>query len=126
MRSYALLLPDIKAIYQQFYKATYGKSHLDDKTKEFVAIAASLTSGCKGCLEGHLKKAKKDGATAEDIRGHRDHARGQCGDDRRPLGHRELPPGRTVRQAEVSLIIGSLSALAPNQRRRVTVILLDR
>ncbi len=67
MRSYALLLPDIKAIYQQFYKATYGKSHLDDKTKEFVAIAASLTSGCKGCLEGHLKKAKKDGATAEEI-----------------------------------------------------------
>jgi AhpD family alkylhydroperoxidase len=67
MRSYALLSPDLKAIYMQFYKATYGKSHLDDKTKEFVAIAASLVSGCKGCLEGHLKKAKKDGATAEEI-----------------------------------------------------------
>ncbi|MFO1053484.1 MAG: carboxymuconolactone decarboxylase family protein [Planctomycetota bacterium] len=67
MRSYALLSPDLKAIYMQFYKATYGKSHLDDKTKEFVAIAASLVSGCKGCLEGHLKKAKKDGATPEEI-----------------------------------------------------------
>ncbi|MGE0143382.1 MAG: carboxymuconolactone decarboxylase family protein [Planctomycetota bacterium] len=67
MRSYALLSPDLKAIYMQFYKATYGKSHLDDKTKEFVAIAASLVSGCKGCLEGHLKKAKKDGASAEEI-----------------------------------------------------------
>lgn len=67
MRSYALLKPEIKAIYMQFYKATYGKSILDDKTKEFVAIAASLALGCKGCTEGHLKKAKKDGATQDEI-----------------------------------------------------------
>jgi AhpD family alkylhydroperoxidase len=67
MRSYALLTPDLKQIYMSFYKATYGKSLLDMKTKEFVAIAAALVSGCKGCLEGHLKKAKKEGATAEEI-----------------------------------------------------------
>ncbi len=67
MRSYALLTPDLKQLYMGFYKATYGKSQLDIKTKEFIAIAASLTSGCKGCLEGHLKKAKKHGATAEEI-----------------------------------------------------------
>ena len=67
MRSYAMLTPDLKQIYMSFYKATYGKSLLDMKTKEFVAIAAALVSGCKGCLEGHLKKAKKEGATAEEI-----------------------------------------------------------
>jgi len=67
MRSYALMTPDLKQLYMSFYKATYGKSKLDIKTKEFVAIAASLTSGCKGCLEGHLKKAKKEGATSEEI-----------------------------------------------------------
>jgi AhpD family alkylhydroperoxidase len=67
MRSYALLTPDIKNLYMSFYKATYGKSKLDIKTKEFVAIAASLVAGCRGCLEGHLKKAKKEGATAEEI-----------------------------------------------------------
>ena len=67
MRSYALLTPDLKNLYMGFYKASYGKSLLDMKTKEFVAIAAALTSGCKGCLEGHLKKAKKHGATAEEI-----------------------------------------------------------
>lgn len=67
MRSYAMLTPELKQIYMSFYKATYGKSHLDIKTKEFIAIAASLVSGCKGCLEGHLKKAKKEGATAEEI-----------------------------------------------------------
>ena len=67
MRSYALLTPDLKQLYMGFYKATYGKSRLSLLVKEYVAIAASLTSGCKGCLEGHLKKAKKLGATAEDI-----------------------------------------------------------
>ncbi len=67
MRSYALLTPELKNLYMGFYKATYGKSVLDIKTKEFVAIGASLTVGCKGCLEGHLKKAKKVGATSDEI-----------------------------------------------------------
>lgn len=67
MRSYALLTPELKQLYMSFYKATYGKSKLDIKTKEFVAIAAALVSGCKGCLEGHLKKAKKEGATSDEV-----------------------------------------------------------
>lgn len=67
MRSYALLTPELKQLYMNFYKATYGKSLLDLKTKEFIAIAASLVTGCKGCLEGHLKKAKREGATSEEI-----------------------------------------------------------
>lgn len=67
MRSYALLTPELKSLYMSFYKATYGKSRLDLKTKEYIAIAAALTSGCKGCLEGHLKKAKREGATSEEI-----------------------------------------------------------
>jgi AhpD family alkylhydroperoxidase len=57
-----------------FYKATYGKSKIDLKTKEFIAIAASLTSGCKGCLEGHLKKAKKERDERRGSPGHCDHA----------------------------------------------------
>ena len=67
MRSYAMLTPELKQLYMGFYKATYGKTRLDLKTKEYIAIAAALTSGCKGCLEGHLKKAKREGATSEDI-----------------------------------------------------------
>ncbi|MFK7741737.1 MAG: carboxymuconolactone decarboxylase family protein [Planctomycetota bacterium] len=67
MRSYALLTPELKNLYMSFYKATYGKTKLDLKTKEYIAIAAALTSGCKGCLEGHLKKAKREGATSEEI-----------------------------------------------------------
>jgi AhpD family alkylhydroperoxidase len=67
MRSYALLTPEIKQAYMQFYKTTYGGGHLDLKTKELVAIGAALALGCKGCLEGHMKKARKMGVTAEEL-----------------------------------------------------------
>ena len=67
MRSYALMTPEIKKAYMAFYKTTYGGGQLDLLTKEFVAIGASLALGCKGCLEGHMKKAKKLGATSEQI-----------------------------------------------------------
>lgn len=67
MRSYALLTPEVKQKYMAFYRTTYGKGVLDARTKELVSIAAALASGCKGCLEGHMKKAKKNGATAEEI-----------------------------------------------------------
>jgi len=37
------------------------------KTKELIAIAASLAAKCQGCLEGHVKKALKFGATREEV-----------------------------------------------------------
>lgn len=67
VKSYALVEPELMQPYMRFYKATYERGHLDRKTKELVAIAASLVSACKGCLEGHLKKAIKFGATRGEI-----------------------------------------------------------
>ena len=65
--SYTMVDPRFREIYFQFYKETYKPSVLDRKTKELVAIAASLASKCQGCLEGHIKKAMKFGATREEI-----------------------------------------------------------
>ena len=59
--------PRMRKIYFQFYQETYRSSVLDRKTKELIAIAASLASHCNGCLEGHIKKALKVGATKEQI-----------------------------------------------------------
>ncbi len=64
---YSMLDPRFREIYFQFYKETYRPSVLDRKTKELVALAASLTAKCQGCLEGHLRKALKFGATREEI-----------------------------------------------------------
>lgn len=67
IRSYALLEPKTMSKYMSFYKHTYGQSSIDRKTKEFIAIGAALISGCKNCLEGHLEKAIKHGATKAEI-----------------------------------------------------------
>ena len=66
--SYSMVPPRFREVYFQFYKETYRpNTALDRKTKELVAIAASLASKCQGCLEGHIKKALKFGATREEI-----------------------------------------------------------
>src|SRR5438132_13341633 len=65
--SYTMVDPRMRKIYFQFYQETYKPSALDRKTKELIAIAASLATHCKGCLEGHIKKALKYGATKEEL-----------------------------------------------------------
>ena len=66
--SYTMVDPRFREIYFQFYKETYrGNTAIDRKTKELIAIAASLASKCQGCLEGHVKKALKFGASREEV-----------------------------------------------------------
>jgi AhpD family alkylhydroperoxidase len=65
--SYTMVEPKMRRIYFRFYQETYKTSVLDRKTKELIAIAASLATHCNGCLEGHIKKAIKCGATREEL-----------------------------------------------------------
>jgi len=65
--SYTMVDPRMRKIYFQFYQETYKPSVLDRKTKELIAIAASLASHCNGCLEGHIKKGLKVGMTKEEL-----------------------------------------------------------
>jgi len=67
--SYSMIEPRLKNIYAQFYKETYftDQKALDSKTQELIALACSLVAKCDGCIEGHIKKALKEGATKEEI-----------------------------------------------------------
>ena len=65
--SYTMVDPRFREIYFQFYKETYKPSVLDRKTKELIAISASLAAKCQGCLEGHIKKALELGCTKQEI-----------------------------------------------------------
>jgi len=40
---------------------------LDEKTKELIAVGASITAHCQPCLEYHSKKALESGSDAEEI-----------------------------------------------------------
>ena len=65
--SYTMVEQRMRKIYFQFYQETYKTSCLDRKTKELIAIAASLSTHCNGCLKGHIKKALRYGATKEEL-----------------------------------------------------------
>jgi AhpD family alkylhydroperoxidase len=67
--SYSMIEPRMRTIYGQFYKETYfGESKaLDSKTQELIALACSLVARCQGCIEGHIQKAMKYGASKEEI-----------------------------------------------------------
>jgi AhpD family alkylhydroperoxidase len=65
--SYTMVEARMKKIYFSFYQETYKKTGIDRKTKELIAIAASLGFKCQGRLEGHIRKALKFGATPEEI-----------------------------------------------------------
>ena len=65
--SYTMVDPKMRKSYFRFYQETYKTSVLDRKTKELIAIAASLATHCDGCLEGHIRKALKSGATRDEL-----------------------------------------------------------
>jgi AhpD family alkylhydroperoxidase len=67
--SYSMVDSRMMRIYLEFYRETYSSQHarLDRRTQELIAIAASLVAKCQGCLEGHIKKALKEGATKDEI-----------------------------------------------------------
>jgi AhpD family alkylhydroperoxidase len=69
MKSYEMIPERIKKRYLEFYDELYHpeRSALDLRTKELVAIAASVTAGCQGCFKGHVIKAVRAGATREEI-----------------------------------------------------------
>jgi AhpD family alkylhydroperoxidase len=67
-RSMSMIEPRFRDIYLKFYKESYfTPTALDLKTKELIAIAASLIAKCEGCLEGHIRKALEVGCTKEEI-----------------------------------------------------------
>jgi len=64
----SMIEPRFRDIYLKFYKESYfTPTALDLKTKELIAIAASLVAKCEGCVEGHIKKALEIGCTKEEI-----------------------------------------------------------
>jgi AhpD family alkylhydroperoxidase len=67
--SYSMIEPRMRGIYGQFYKETYfgERKALDSKTQELIALGCSLVARCDGCIEGHIQKALKYGATKEEI-----------------------------------------------------------
>lgn len=59
--------PEIQKAFMDFNSAVLSPGKLDTKTKELIAIGLSLSSTCEWCITYHVKMAKEQGATDEEI-----------------------------------------------------------
>jgi AhpD family alkylhydroperoxidase len=60
-------MPEVMRGWREFYRATMDPRHLDPKTKELIMIAVVHATGCPWCIDSHVTKARRLGATREEI-----------------------------------------------------------
>ena len=61
------LAPDAWKAFVAFDEAAFKEGAIPLKYKELMAVAVALTTQCPYCIEIHAKKAKKAGATEQEL-----------------------------------------------------------
>jgi AhpD family alkylhydroperoxidase len=67
LKKLATLKGDLFKNFITFDNSVFAEGALSTKTKELIAIGAAHISRCPFCIDGHVKRAKKAGATDEEI-----------------------------------------------------------
>jgi AhpD family alkylhydroperoxidase len=66
-KRYAELAPEAFKAFVAFDEAAAKSGAISHKYKELIAVAVALTTQCPYCIEIHSKKAKKAGATEQEL-----------------------------------------------------------
>lgn len=61
------LAPGPDEAFHAFSKAVFAPGALDARTKQLIAVAVAHVTQCPWCIEGHVKAARREGATGEAI-----------------------------------------------------------
>ena len=61
------LAPEADDAFRTFSKAVFAEGALDARTKQIIAVAVAHVTQCPWCIEGHVKAARRAGATQEQI-----------------------------------------------------------
>src|SRR5690606_34813259 len=61
------LAPEQLQAFQEFNVAVFKDGALSIKEKEIIAVAITHVTQCPYCIDSHTKKAKKAGATLEEL-----------------------------------------------------------
>ncbi|MRX49985.1 carboxymuconolactone decarboxylase family protein [Paracoccus sp. S-4012] len=61
------LAPEADDAFKAFSKAVFAAGALDKRTKQLIAVAVAHVTQCPWCIEGHVKGARREGASAEEI-----------------------------------------------------------
>jgi AhpD family alkylhydroperoxidase len=67
LRKLRHLKPDLFKGFMDFDQMVFKDGALPAKTKELMAVTAAHVTQCMWCIEDHTKRAKKQGATNEEI-----------------------------------------------------------
>ena len=65
--SFGKLNPDTVKGYVTLSGAGQKAGHLDEKTRELIALAVAITLRCDGCITVHTAAAQQRGATKEEV-----------------------------------------------------------
>ncbi|MEN8234714.1 MAG: carboxymuconolactone decarboxylase family protein [Actinomycetota bacterium] len=60
-------LPEVYEGFATTYRAVYKDGALPAATKELMATAIAIATGCKGCIASHARGAARKGATYEEM-----------------------------------------------------------
>ncbi|MCB2011041.1 MAG: carboxymuconolactone decarboxylase family protein [Geminicoccaceae bacterium] len=61
------LAPEADDAFRAFSKAVFADGALDARTKQLIAIAVAHVTQCPWCIDGHVKLARRQGASNEQI-----------------------------------------------------------
>jgi AhpD family alkylhydroperoxidase len=61
------LKKDLATSFMTFDKKVFEEGALSTKVKELIAVGAAHVTQCPYCIKGHVERAKKAGATDEEI-----------------------------------------------------------
>lgn len=61
------LAPGQDTAFRAFSKAVFAPGALDTRTKQLLAVAVAHVTQCPWCIEGHVKAARREGASDEQI-----------------------------------------------------------
>ncbi|MCB2128150.1 MAG: carboxymuconolactone decarboxylase family protein [Rhodobacteraceae bacterium] len=61
------LAPGAEDAFRAFSMSVFADGALSPRTKQLIAIAVAHVTQCPWCIEGHVKAARREGATGEEI-----------------------------------------------------------
>lgn len=61
------LAPEQEEAFRNLSKAVFAEGALDKRTKQLIAVAVAHVTQCPWCIEGHVKGARREGASQEQI-----------------------------------------------------------
>ena len=61
------LAPTIDDAWNAFGRAVFAEGALDKKTKQIIAVAVAHVTQCAYCIRGHVKAARREGASEREL-----------------------------------------------------------